>query len=118
VINKYLSHKLSVSHDNQIGVNAPNIEGTHATYELTWNANDQLRIFPHVGFHNYEESYGSGRGLYDETFDYVSVGIRGDYRWTENWETSLTYEYRLKESEREAFGYSQNRAALVITYHF
>ncbi|HEV2394724.1 MAG TPA: hypothetical protein VG146_20425 [Verrucomicrobiae bacterium] len=118
-INKFFSHSLVVSHDNEVGINAANLEGTHVTYALTWNATQALRVAPYLGYTHYTESYNSGvPSLYHETFDYVSGGIGAAYTLTQNWRLGLSYDYRLKDSDIVAYGFSQDRVTLEATYQF
>jgi hypothetical protein len=119
VINRYLNHSLEVSHDNNLGINAPNLEGTHISYSLAWNVNEQFQITPYFSYHWYKESFCSDRqDLYHEKFDYLSGGIAGEYRLTQHWRANMRYDYRLKDSEFADFGYAQNRVTLRTMYQF
>ena len=117
--NELISDTLRVSHDNEVGINAANLEGTHAIYSLDWNATEALRVSPYLGYHHFEESYGPGAvGLYRESFDYYSPGVSMTYVLGQNWRVNVRYDYRRKDSEVSTFGYTQNRVSLMVTYQF
>ena len=119
-LNEFFSHSLRVSHDNELGINAANLEGTHATYTLTWKAMEPLRLSPYLGYNHYEESYGPGAaaGLYREKFHYVAAGFNVAYDLGQRWRINLKYDYRLKDSEVEDLGYTQNRVTVMVSYQF
>src|ERR1039458_4336390 len=55
-INRFFSHSLEASHDNQLGFNAANLEGTHVSYSLAWKPNTALTLSPHMSVNWYDES--------------------------------------------------------------
>jgi len=119
VLNEFFNHSLRVSHDNEIGINAANLEGTHAIYTLNWNATEALQLSPLLGAHHFKESYGPGvTSLYHESFDYLAAGLNVGYALGRNWRVNARYDYRLKDSGVESLGYSQNRVSLLLTYQF
>jgi len=118
-INQFFSHSLEVFHDNQLGYNAGNLEGTHVTYTLTWRPRERLSLSPHVAVIFYKESFGSGPPtLYHESFTYILAGLTAQYQLGQHWRTSLRWDYRLKDSEFEGVGYAQNQVALEVIYKF
>ncbi len=118
-INRFFSHSLQVSHDNQLGYNAGNLAGTRVSYALTWRPNQSLSLSPHVAVIFYDESFGSGPPtLYHEKFNYVLAGFTARYQLGQHWRASLSWDYRLKDSEIESAGYAQNQVALGLMYQF
>ncbi len=119
-INRFFNHRLNVYHDNQSGINAANLAGTHVRYYLIWNARPDLTVSPYAGVHFYEESYGPGAAtaLYHETFTYVDAGWAVDYQYNQHWRANLNWNYRLKDSDIQLYGYSQNVVRLELTYRF
>jgi len=118
-LNKFFSHSLKVWHDNQIGINAANLAGSHVTYSLSWKATEKLTLSPYFEYSHYEESYGPGlTGLYREIFDYFSGGVSAGYALNESWRFNVSYDYRLKDSEFVNLGYTQNRVTLAASYQF
>jgi hypothetical protein len=118
-INRFFNHAVRVSHDNQPGINAANLAGTHVTYRLDWKATERLKISPYFEYSHYEESYGPDvTGLYREVFDYYAAGLAAAYTVTQNWRVNLNYDYRLKDSQVAGFGYAQNRVSVLVDYQF
>jgi hypothetical protein len=118
-INRFFNHTARVSHDNQLGINAANLEGTHITYALNWTATERIRVSPYFEYSRYEESYGPNvTGLYHEEFDYYGAGLAASYTVTQNWRLNLNYDYRLKDSQTPNSGYAQNRVAVRVDYQF
>jgi hypothetical protein len=118
-INQFFSHSLAASHDNQLGFNAANLEGTHVSYSLSWKPNERLTLTPHVSVNWYDESYGSGSAsLYHEKFTYVAAGLTVRRQFGQHWRAGLIWDYRLKDSDIQADGYAQNQAALELIYQF
>ena len=119
-INQFLSHTLEASHDNELGFNAANLEGTHLSYSLTWRPRQRLTITPRVSVSWYDESFGAGATstLYHETFTYVLAGFGANYEFDKHWQARLSWDYRLKDSEITLDGYAQNQAALEVLYRF
>jgi hypothetical protein len=118
-INRVFSHSLEVSHDNQIGINAGNLAGTHVLYAFFWRPNHQATLSPHVSSHWFDESFGSGSSsLYHERFTYVLGGFSARYQWDKHWRTTLSWDYRLKDSDIEGDGYGQNQVSLEGVYQF
>jgi hypothetical protein len=118
-INRFFNQAAKISHDNQLGINAANLEGTHVTYTLSWTATERIRVSPYFEYSRYEESYGPDvSGLYREVFDYYAAGLAATYTVTQNWRLNLNYDYRLKDSQTPSSGYAQNRVALRVDYQF
>jgi hypothetical protein len=118
-ITRFLSHSLQVFHDNQIGYDAGNLRGTHVQYALTWRPKEPLTLSPHVEVIFYDESYGSGpSSLFHERFTYVLAGLTARYQLGQHWRTSLSWDYRLDDTDLAGVGYAQNQAALELTYLF
>ena len=118
-ITRFLSHSLLAFYDNQLAYNSGNLAGTHLRYSLNWRPTRPLSLRPHVEASFYDESYGSGLStLYHERFTYVLAGLAVRYELGQHWWARLSWDYRLKDSEVPASGYSQNQVALEITYVF
>jgi len=119
-INRFLSHSLEASHDNQLGFNAANLEGTHLSYSLTWRPRKHFSFSPRVSVSWYDESFGSGSSttLFHESFSYVLAGFSAQYELSRHWQARVSWDYRLKSSAIEADGYAQNQAALEVLYRF
>jgi hypothetical protein len=118
-INRFFSHSIEASHDNQLGFNAANLEGTHVSYSLNWKLNQKLTLSPHVSVNWYDESFGSGSAsLYHEKFTYVAAGLAAIRQFGQHWRASLSWDYRLKDSDIQAYGYAQNQVALELIYQF
>jgi hypothetical protein len=118
-INRFFSQSLEASHDNQLGFNAANLEGTHLTYTLAWQATKALSITPRVSVNWYDESFGSGSStLYHEEFLYVATGISAVQQFGQHWRASLSWDYRLKDSEIADDGYAQNIGKAELIYQF
>ena len=119
VITRFFSQSLQVFHDNQLGYDAGNLAGTHVQYSLTWRPKELLSLSPHAAVSFYDESYGSGPpSLYHERFTYVLAGLTARYQLGQHWRTSLSWDYRLKDSDITAYGYTQNQVGLELTYQF
>jgi len=119
-INQFMSHTLEASHDNQLGFNAANLEGTHLSYYFTWYPRKRLTLSPRVSVSWYDESFGSSASatLYHETFTYILAGFSARYEFDKHWQTRLSWDYRVKDSEIVVDGYTQNQVALEILYRF
>lgn len=118
-INRFFNHEVKVSHDNQLGINAANLAGTHVTYRLEWKATERLKLSPYFEYSHYEESYGPDvTGLYREVFDYYAAGLAAAYSVSQNWRVDLNYDYRSKDSQVAGLGYAQNRVSLLVDYQF
>jgi hypothetical protein len=119
-INAFFSHSLVVSHDNQLGYNAGNLEGTHVSYSLSWSPRERLTISPLASVHFYEESFGSSAppSLYHEKFTYYLFGIGARYQLGKHWRANASWNYRLKDSEIDLNGYAQNQVSLELLYQF
>ena len=118
-INRFFSHSLTLSHDNQLGFNAANLEGSTVSYALTWNPRKNLRLSPLVYVGYYDESFGSNTAnLYHERFMFYMVGLSAGYQLGEHWQANANWTYRLKDSETELAGYAQNQVSLEILYRF
>lgn len=118
-INEFFYHSLTVSHDNQLGFNAANLEGDHITYSLNWAARKPLTISPLVSVHFFDESFGSTTAnLYHETFTYYLFGISARYKLGPHWRASASWNYRFKDSDIHADGYAQNQVSLEVLYQF
>jgi hypothetical protein len=68
----------------------------------------------------YDESFGSSATttLYHEKFTYVLAGFSALYEFDMHWQTRLSWDYRLKDSEIVAAGYAQNQVAVELLYRF
>jgi len=118
-INRFFSQSLRVSHDNQLGYNSGNLEGTHLVYSLTWRPQDRLNVRPLVSFDFFNETFGSGPpSLYHEQFTYLLAGLSARYELGRHWQAGLDWSYRLKDSRLDNAGYAQNEAALELLYNF
>jgi hypothetical protein len=119
-INQFMSHTLEASHDNQLGFNAANLEGTHLSYYFNWHPRERLTLSPRVSVSWYDESFGSSATttLYHEKFTYVLAGFSALYEFDMHWQTRLSWDYRLKDSEIVAAGYAQNQVAVELLYRF
>jgi hypothetical protein len=118
-INRFFSHSLTISHDNQLGFNAANLEGDHITYSLTWAARKPLTISPLASVNFYDESFGSDTAnLYHERFNYYSVGVNARYQLGPHWMASVKWNYRLKDSDIEDDGYAQNQVSIELMHQF
>jgi len=118
-INQFLHQALTVAHDNQLGFNAANLEGTTLSYSITWAPRPRLSITPLASVNFYNESFGSTTAnLYHEEFTYYLFGLSAQYQLGHHWRTDAGWNYRLKDSEIESHGYSQNQAFIEVVYQF
>ncbi len=118
-VNRFISHSLDAVHDNQLGYNAGNLAGTRVAYSLAWRPNAVLTLSPHAAVTFYDESFNdSSPELFHERFSFVFAGVTARYQLNRHWQARLTWDYRLKDSDKEDSGYAQNQAALEILYGF
>jgi hypothetical protein len=118
-INRFFSHTLRGWHDNQLGFNAANLEGTHILYSLTWKPNPKLTLSGIAVYNWYVESFGSNTAnLYDETYTFFSPGVQANYQFDPHWLATLRWDYRNKDSDIQVNGYVQNLASIQIVYQF
>jgi hypothetical protein len=117
-LNLFFRQSLTLAHDNQIGFNAANLEGTTVSYALSWNARQHLTISPRLAFSYYDESYGSTTALYHEKFRYYYVGLAAHYQLGQHWQASASWNYRVKDSDIDLAGYAQNEVSLELLYQF
>ena len=118
-LTRFFSHSLQVFHDNQLGYNAGNLAGTHVQYYLTWRPKEPLTLSPHMEVIFYDASYGSGPpSLYHEKFTYVLAGLTARYQLGQHWRASLSWDYRLDDTDITGVGYNQNQVALEVIYQF
>lgn len=118
-INRFFNHSLTVWHDNQLGFNAANLEGTHLSYSLTWAPRRQLTISPLVSVGFYDESFGSSTAnLYHEKFSYYYTGFAARYQLGPHWRASAGWYYRLSDSNIAGNGYDQNQVSIELLYQF
>lgn len=118
-INKFFRQSVTISHDNQLGFNAANLEGTTLSYSLTWTPRPRLNITPLASVNFYDESFGSNTAnLYHEEFTYYLFGLSAQYQLGRHWRADVGWNYRLKDSEIESHGYSQNQAFIELVYQF
>lgn len=118
-ITQFLRHSLTVSHDNQLGFNAANLEGTTVSYSLTWLPRKQLTLSPFGSINFYDESYSSSNNnLYHEKFTFYYVGLNAHYQLGPHWSAGAGWNYRLKNSDITIDGYAQNEVSLELLYQF
>lgn len=118
-INQFLRHSLTVSHDNQLGFNAANLEGTSLSYSLSWSPRKHLTVSPLASINFYDESFGSATAnLFHEEFTYYRFGLNAQYELSRHWHVNAGWTYRLKDSDTESHGYSQNEAFVEVGYQF
>jgi hypothetical protein len=118
-LSRFFSQSLQVYHDNQLAYSSGNLAGTHVQYSLTWQPKKPLSLSPHAAVIFYDESYGSGPpSLYHEKFTYVLAGLTARYQLGQHWRASLSWDYRLKDSDLANAGYAQNQVSLDLTYQF
>lgn len=119
-INLHLTHSLSVWHDNQIGFNAANLEGTHLSYSLSWVPRPRLTISPQFLVHFFDESFGSGpANLYHDVFTFYYAGLAAQYQLGPHWRAGASWYYNLKQdSTATLYGFAQNQVSLELLYQF
>ena len=118
-INRFFNHSLTVWHDNQLGFNAANLEGTHVSYALSWAPRKQLTVSPLFSVNFYDESFGSTTAnLFHEKFTYYYSGLEVRYQFGPHWVASASWYYALKNSEISTDGYARNQVALGLLYQF
>jgi hypothetical protein len=118
-LTRFFRHSLTLSHDNQLGFNAANLEGTTLSYSLTWNPRKMLSITPLASINFYDESFGSGSAsLFHERFTFYYAGIAARYQLGRHWRAGASWYYRLKDSEIRIDGYAQNQVSIEVLYQF
>jgi hypothetical protein len=119
-INEFINHSLTLSHDNELGFNAANLEASTVSYSLTWAPRRQLEITPAVAVSWYDESFGSTTAnLYHEKFTYYYARISARYVLGPHWRAGASWTYNLKDSQTTPVnGYTQNQLALEVLYEF
>lgn len=118
-IDPFLSHSLTFSHDNQLGFNAANLEGTTLAYSLTWTPRKALSISPVGLISFYDESFGSTTAnLYHEQFTFYYAGLAAKYQLGRHWRADASWYYRLKDSDIHVNGYAQNQVSVELVYQF
>jgi hypothetical protein len=118
-INHFFRHALTLSHDNQLGFNAANLEDTSLAYSLTWTPRKQLSISPLFSVNFFNESFGSKTAnLFHERFTYYRVGLAAHYQLGQHWNAGAGWNYRLNDSEIVVNRYWQNQVSLEVVYQF
>jgi hypothetical protein len=119
-ITQFLSQSIAGSHDNQIGFNAANLEGTHLIYSLNWQPTRTLTVSPYVSANWYNESDGPNASsrLYHEQFTFVHAGIEAARQFGRHWRGKLSWNYNSIDANITYDGYAQNIAIAEITYQF
>ena len=119
-IDRFLSQSLTVSHDNQLGYNAGNLESTTVSYGINWNPRPRLIVSPFFSVYFYEESYGPNApaNLYHESFTYYYPGLNVRYQLGPHWRATASWYYRVKSSKINLDGYAQNQLSVGLVYQF
>lgn len=120
-LDPFFSQSLTFSHDNQLGYNAGNLEGSTLTYSLTWRPRKNLSISPLGLVSFYNESFGStpaNANLFHERFTFYYAGLAARYQLGRHWRAGASWYYRLIDADIRNNGYAQNQVSLELLYQF
>ena len=119
-INRFFNHSLTLSHDNQLGFNAANLEGTHMSYSLAWKPTEGADHFTACArsTSTTNPSAPTTASLYHEKFTYVAAGLTALRQFGQHWRASLSWDYNLDDADVASDGYAQNIAKIELIYKF
>jgi opacity protein-like surface antigen len=113
-INNYLSHALTVSHTNPIGLSSNYVELNQIQHAISWQVIRDVSLGTSV-FAEYGQESG---GVEAENVWRYGAGINASYNLTRKLSLGLSYNYILRDSNADLRDYYQNVATVSVNYHF
>jgi hypothetical protein len=113
-INSAITHRLSVGHESQLGVNSNYIKLNYARHTATWNVINRTLLSTELF---YEDAEDSG-GFVDEHLHRYGGALSLGYQLTRHVTLGARYQYTKKNSNVPFRDYEQNRVSIDGTYSF
>lgn len=113
-LNQYLSHSLTLSRQNHLGLNANNLEATTVGYGAGWRVMRNVSLGTTLSATMAKE-FG---GAFQESFTYYSAGLSSGYQLTQRWHMFASYVYLLSDSDLAVRTAYVNRAMLGAGYSY
>lgn len=113
-INSAITHRLSVGHESQLGVNSNYITLNYIRHTATWNVINRTLLSTEFFF---EDANDSG-GFIDEHLQRYGGALTLGYQLTRHVTLGARYQYTQKDSDVPLRDYKQNRISIDGTYSF
>ncbi|MDQ6861086.1 MAG: outer membrane beta-barrel protein, partial [Verrucomicrobiota bacterium] len=113
-VNSALTHRLSVGHESQLGVNSNYITLNYVRHTANWNIINRTLLSTELF---YEDADDSG-GFVDEHQQRYGGALSLGYQLTRHVTLGARYQYTKKNSNVPLRDYSQNRVSIDGTYSF
>ncbi len=113
-INNAITHRLSVGHESQLGVNSNYITLNYVRHTATWNLINHTLLSTEFFF---EDANDSG-GFVDEHLQRYGGAFTVGYQLTKHVTLGARYQYTRKDSDVPFRDYTQNRVSIDGTYSF
>jgi hypothetical protein len=113
-VTRFFSHSVAAGREHLLGNNANNLRTTYARYSVSSPVLAHFDVEANLSV-NVAEEFG---GTFDEKFTYYGAGFRVGSQFHKYWRADLSYEFRLKESDRASRDFHRNRVTLSVTYSF
>ena len=113
-INGAITHRLSVGHESQLGVNSNYITLNYVRHSATWNIINHTLLSTEFF---YEDADDSG-GFVNEHLQRYGGAFTVGYQLTSHVTIGARYQYTQKDSDVPLRDYKQNRVSIDGTYSF
>ena len=113
-INGAITHRLSVGHESQLGVNSNYITLNYVRHTATWNVINHTLLSTEFF---YEDAEDSG-GFVDEHLQRYGGAFTVGYQLNSHVTIGARYQYTQKDSDVPLRDYKQNRISIDGTYSF
>ncbi|MHC1765418.1 MAG: outer membrane beta-barrel protein [Verrucomicrobiia bacterium] len=113
-ITDWMSYSIAVGHEMRLGIQADSIEDTYVRPSITWRIIRDLRFTTYLNYEN--GTQGSGRGSFEEKYDWLAGGLNLSRNITRKLVASLHYRHTLRSSDMRSRDYSQNLVGIRLTY--
>jgi len=113
-INSAITHRLSIGHESQLGINSNYITLRYIRHTATWNIINRTLLSTEFF---YEDAEDSG-GFIDEDLHRYGGALTLGYQLTRHVTLGARYQYTQKDSDVPLRDYKQNRISIDGTYSF
>lgn len=117
-INAAITHRLSLGHESQLGVNSNYITLNYIRHTASWNIINKTLLSTELFYEDAEESGGFLNGGDGEHMHRYGGALTLGYQLTRHVTLGARYQYTQKDSDVILRDYRQNRVSLDGTYSF
>jgi hypothetical protein len=108
----FLSHRLGVSRDVQVGINSDYVERFRTDYSIRWALFDPASVSAGVFYEHSSEPHQRN----DERYDQVGFSTGFRYQLISRLSTSVSYRFTWRDSNLAGRDYRQNSVAWSLAY--